>query len=741
MNIRIQELLHDLDSEIEDIRKTAVVWLAQLRDPSVLPHLEKMTSDPSPAVQYFARRAISDLREIATPNQAPPAPVPGAADVATLIGLLGHEDPETRVRAAMACYHRKHPDILAALLKTLEGERNVRVLATLVKAIGVYRSPDVTRRLLELLHHSDSRVRSNTVDACMFLDDPEVIDAISLLATDAANRVRSGVALFLAGRFPEKVEKIVTDMVESDLVWMKDSAIYVMQMLGADWCEPLLDRIATREGEHPALVEKATATLKWLRSRRNAVTPSSSATPSREIEGHLPVEAAPPPQEVEPEPGTARNPSIPEPARAETPSTTAAEIPSSTICGPNGAVGAEAAAQTVTAVPEISSEQSRDDALKAVNSPDPATRLEGIEKLKELGDESCRERLELATADVDRNVRVRARALLRALEMETQEALQMILLGNEAVKAQAAGSLAWEDHGGMLERVRQLGAKLDRGVRFSETLVQRDASLAALGRAIFADFQAGRLPDQSLSSACRQASEKLANLKRELEARVVTEAEEEAARSDLRQETRNDSHPTVPSAHGSRNTGRSQTLAQQIGRPTGRFQQPTDAPAASIRKRFRDYLFLFVPAALLVAVGAFVAYGVVERAIEWTWKSSDTKVAAMPVVFGTDRSVPTPLGIAEVVTSSSKTYAGRTVRWRGSVKDVVDERRRVVVSSGSYEFSAQFERSLGPKVAQGEDVDVDGVILDVVSSQVKLEGLRALPVDRGAYRKLMRDAH
>jgi hypothetical protein len=57
---RIAQLIQDLASEVEEVRKFAVIGLARTRDPSVKAHLEPLTEDPSLAVRYFARLQVDE---------------------------------------------------------------------------------------------------------------------------------------------------------------------------------------------------------------------------------------------------------------------------------------------------------------------------------------------------------------------------------------------------------------------------------------------------------------------------------------------------------------------------------------------------------------------------------------------------------------------------------------------------------------------------------------------------------
>jgi HEAT repeat protein len=398
---RSSQFIDDLSSEIETVRRDALVQLARLNDPSVLSHVEKLVGDPSPAVQYVARQAVSHLRSLAA-RGAPASPSPVPADVPRIVEGLGSLDAERRIQAAMACYRLQDRQLLAALVAALEVERDSRVIATLVKALGIYRDVRLIPTLLRMLHHSDSRVRANTVDAAMALDDPEVISAVSLLASDAANRVRGSVAIFLATRAPEKVRELVVEMVDSNLPWMKDSAIYVMHVLSAPWCIPMLEKLIERSQDQPALVEKASLAVRQLRQRL--------AIPGPQDPFAVPP-PPPPPQAAAPLPAPAAPPA---PPVSVTPAPTDAPAPPAPLAAPATPPGTPtpiAAADAAPAAAGTTAPERRSRALAALNESSADARLSALEQLSEFSDPEVRERIELATMDVDQRVRDRARAM------------------------------------------------------------------------------------------------------------------------------------------------------------------------------------------------------------------------------------------------------------------------------------------------------------------------------------------
>ena len=60
MNPRQQELLFDLESDIEEVRKSALIWLAQIGDHGAIPALRKVIGGEDVALRHFAKRALDE---------------------------------------------------------------------------------------------------------------------------------------------------------------------------------------------------------------------------------------------------------------------------------------------------------------------------------------------------------------------------------------------------------------------------------------------------------------------------------------------------------------------------------------------------------------------------------------------------------------------------------------------------------------------------------------------------------
>lgn len=149
-------------------------------------------------------------------------------EIEALRARLSSAEVEVRARAAEECLARDDPNLLVAMLSTLEGETDHRVIIPLVKAVGAFRDPQLVPKLRERLHQA-ARARGD--DGPQVLDDAELLGAVSLLASDAGARVRTGVALYLIQRAPDRMDALVAEMAAAEPVWMREGAAHVAQVV------------------------------------------------------------------------------------------------------------------------------------------------------------------------------------------------------------------------------------------------------------------------------------------------------------------------------------------------------------------------------------------------------------------------------------------------------------------------------------------------------------------------------
>ncbi|MBI4866995.1 MAG: HEAT repeat domain-containing protein [Candidatus Wallbacteria bacterium] len=285
-----EKLALELGSPDEEARKEAVLAMTELADPTFIGELRKATADPSPAVRFFARRAVDKLARL---EERPRDPVwlraleqaaGDAISVESWRALLADPDAETRLKNVMATLGVSDPAIVPLLWERLTVEGDVRVRASLVKAVARFRKREGFDLLAPLVSDPDPRVRANAIEALDELADERLKPLLEPFLDDADNRIR-GNALKAMSRFDRpRALHGAHQMAASSEIWMRATAIWLYRELGGEQARLALERMASREtGE---MAEKVAHALAALAAARAALGP----VPALDSDAHV-VEA------------------------------------------------------------------------------------------------------------------------------------------------------------------------------------------------------------------------------------------------------------------------------------------------------------------------------------------------------------------------------------------------------------------------------------------------------------------
>ncbi len=296
-------LLQDLSSDQEEVRKFAVIGLSETGDPKIQSHLERMTRDRSPAVRYFARTGLNKLlkRQRASQPSAWDRALTEAAlddvDLAAWRRNLADVDPRRRLEAVMAAERIVDPAIYVVLQEALASEADVRVQATLLKAIARFRRPESFKLIEGFMASSDSRVRANAVEALDVLAHRAAKPLLEPLLEDADNRVR-GNALKAMARFDRsRALKGAEDMSRSPRIWMRATAVWLLRQLGGDDSARLLRQMLRKESGE--MSEKILDALKDLSEQGSLVASDALGTRESGVHRVPEAQANPRPEKVE----------------------------------------------------------------------------------------------------------------------------------------------------------------------------------------------------------------------------------------------------------------------------------------------------------------------------------------------------------------------------------------------------------------------------------------------------------
>lgn len=249
MQNRQQELLFDLESDIEEVRKSALIWLAQVGDPEAIPGIRKLYADPLPPLRHFARRAVDEIEKRhglgPATAPAPAAPTPAPADMVEILSALRGPYAEA-LPAAKSLARLPGPfdeKLVQSVRQRLEAATESDLIAALIGLVARGARADDVPRLLKYLSDPDPVVRGEAVMAMDAYHDTRARDHLVSMVADPDNRVRGNVLLVLGRHDPALVEAPLKEMAYSGEVWMKDSAIFVCRRLATETSIEILGRL------------------------------------------------------------------------------------------------------------------------------------------------------------------------------------------------------------------------------------------------------------------------------------------------------------------------------------------------------------------------------------------------------------------------------------------------------------------------------------------------------------------
>lgn len=281
MSTEVTNFIFDLGSELEDVRINACRVLARIGDAFAMEALREAVRDESPAVRYFAGKALrtidqrvpseevppEDKEDSRLPEETPPAAVrpepaskpefelartPPASPLEKFTSVLEHEEETVRARAVDRAL--KTAEVLGKnrvfklLLVRLKKEKSLFVFPALVKSIGRlgdHRSIPLLKRYLD---HDDPRIRANTIEALMHLGTDDIYPLIVPLLNDPDHRVKANAARGLSSYQNVYALKAVKEMLAAPQVEKRDSAAFALGHIpGKESVDLLVSLIRTEQ--------------------------------------------------------------------------------------------------------------------------------------------------------------------------------------------------------------------------------------------------------------------------------------------------------------------------------------------------------------------------------------------------------------------------------------------------------------------------------------------------------------
>ncbi|MEZ7892435.1 MAG: HEAT repeat domain-containing protein [Candidatus Wallbacteria bacterium] len=270
-----EALLKGMLSNDSRLKINAIKNISEYDDSEVLEQLYKLTADSDVSVRYFARKAIKNF----SGGYRPADSTAGGAhslpafdscseeyDGGKLYSIISSGSSREKQAALKELLWVNDESALPFLIERLGMETDDRVIATLLKLIGHFGDESHISVIAPFLKHADKRVAANAVEGLESIDSDKIIELLVPYINDDDNRIRANVLKTLA-KFDEllmvaKLER----MISSGEIWMRDSAVYVLESITPDNARPLLQKALKDVNQNVA--EHAQAVLEKINSSK-----------------------------------------------------------------------------------------------------------------------------------------------------------------------------------------------------------------------------------------------------------------------------------------------------------------------------------------------------------------------------------------------------------------------------------------------------------------------------------------
>jgi HEAT repeat protein len=170
--------------------------------------------------------------------------------------MLCSEDVDQQIKALLVLQKQPDEGILQHLRENYANYHDPKVKATLVKTLGAGGNAGDVPVIYSFLQDENPRVRANAIEALESINHPNTYSIFIQWLSDSDNRVKANCIKALQRLGRENVNKILEDMLYSDYVAYKESALYVLSLQPSIPGLHLLQGFLSHEYD-PALVERA----------------------------------------------------------------------------------------------------------------------------------------------------------------------------------------------------------------------------------------------------------------------------------------------------------------------------------------------------------------------------------------------------------------------------------------------------------------------------------------------------
>ncbi|EKD84451.1 MAG: peptidase C14, caspase catalytic subunit P20, partial [uncultured bacterium] len=211
-------------------------------------------------MRFYARKALAAAKGLRRPktDDSLLMLIPDVLDTTTFLRFADEE----KCPLIKALIDQNRSDTLPCFLELLPEEKNPRILAAMIMAVGAFGTSSESKVLIPFLSHKDARVRANAIEALELLGNLKLFAYIFPLLEDTDNRVRANAARSLRSIEPFTSFRLLQAMISSGKVPFQASAIYVLRYFISDASAALVTPFL--DSPHEDLRRRAAQTLRIL---------------------------------------------------------------------------------------------------------------------------------------------------------------------------------------------------------------------------------------------------------------------------------------------------------------------------------------------------------------------------------------------------------------------------------------------------------------------------------------------
>ena len=226
-------------------------------------------------IRQSARKAYNSLYKYCYPSEQESileGSTSDALDTEELLRMLSSTDPELEMRALVHLQTNPVQEALNYIRANYNRYDDDHVRATLVKTIGMHGNAEDVPACYRFLEDDSPRVRANAIEALEIINHPNTYMIFVQWLSDNDNRVKANCIKALRKLGQQSVNRILEEMLCSEYIAYKESALYVISLSPSKQGLFLLQTFLSEEYD-PSLIERA---LHVIHEFSNAKVPGAS---------------------------------------------------------------------------------------------------------------------------------------------------------------------------------------------------------------------------------------------------------------------------------------------------------------------------------------------------------------------------------------------------------------------------------------------------------------------------------